>query len=292
MAGSKRRVVESSSSSSSSDSDDDVPLSKLRADARAGIDITVKSEPPPEPAVKAEPSERVKREANGGAAAPETKVKVKAEAASDSDDDVPISGLRKKVKVEASAPAIKYKQQECTEELYQTLKGRLTQELLCRWWYAIEWPPTKAKETVHKLHGVQELDGFRGAFIRVRGDEMGSIVDTRTPVGKPSFLHLFAMPSAELQNLLVRAYDKQIEALIAHEGENVPMLKDLRAARASAAKIAPEKADRSVQKALKGYKELAEQLREIEERALKEENTATEEEDDDDSSDDDDDDDE
>lgn len=46
---------------------------------------------------------------------------------------------------------------------------------------------------------------------------MGSIVDTRTPVGKPSFLHLFAMPSAELQKLLVKAYEKQIEALIAHE---------------------------------------------------------------------------
>lgn len=48
---------------------------------------------------------------------------------------------------------IKYKQQECTEELYQTLKGRLTQELLCRWWYAIEWPPKHVKEPVsHHLH--------------------------------------------------------------------------------------------------------------------------------------------
>lgn len=69
------------------------------------------------------------------------------------------------------------------------------------------------------------------------------------------------------------------------------MLQELHAAKASAAKISPEKSDRSVQKALKGYKELAEQLREIEERALKEENTATEE-DEDSSSDDVDDDDE
>lgn len=50
-----------------------------------------------------------------------------------------------------------------------------------------------------------------------QGDEMGSIVDTRTPIGKPSFLHFFAMPSADIQKLLVKAYEKQIEALIEHE---------------------------------------------------------------------------
>lgn len=67
------------------------------------------------------------------------------------------------------------------------------------------------------------------------------------------------------------------------------MLKELRTAKASAARIVPEKADKSVVKVLKGYKELAEQLREIEERALKEENTATEEDDEDEDDDDDDD---
>lgn len=150
-----------------------------------------------------------------------------------------------------------------------------------------------------------------------QGDEMGSIVDTRTPIGKPSFLHFFAMPSADIQKLLVKAYEKQIEALIEHEvrrcfpfrqllsvvvsnlttvcignfvmqGEDAPMLKELRSAKASAARIVPEKADKSVVKVLKGYKELAEQLREIEERALKEENTATEEDDEEDEDDDDD----
>uniref|UniRef100_K3WSU4 Uncharacterized protein n=1 Tax=Globisporangium ultimum (strain ATCC 200006 / CBS 805.95 / DAOM BR144) TaxID=431595 RepID=K3WSU4_GLOUD len=309
MSGSKRRVIESDSSS---DSDDDIPLSKLRADARAGIDITIKAEPravsvTPDAAIKKDdpaPEVSVKREPNGESA------KKKAPVESDSDDDMPISGLRKKIKVEvkresAAAPSaasrstssiygarmptrtkkrvikIKYKQQECTEELYQTLKGRLTQELLCRWWYAIEWPPVKAKEA--------ELDGFRGAYIRVKGDEMGSIVDTRTPIGKPSFLHFFAMPSAEIQKLLVKAYEKQMQVLIEHEGEDAPLLKELRSAKASAERISPEKADRSVVKVLKGYKELAEQLKEIEERAMKEENTATEEDEDEDGDDDDDD---
>lgn len=67
------------------------------------------------------------------------------------------------------------------------------------------------------------------------------------------------------------------------------MLKELRSAKASAGKIVAEKADKSVVKVLKGYKELAEQLREIEERALKEENTATEEDDEEEDDDDDDD---
>lgn len=71
------------------------------------------------------------------------------------------------------------------------------------------------------------------------------------------------------------------------QGEDASLLKELRSAKASAARISPEKADKSVIKVLKGYKELAEQFREIEERAMKEGNTATEEEDDDDDDDDD-----
>lgn len=206
-----------------------MPLSKLRADARAGIDITVKAEPAikkndPAPAVATISSSSssssmtvVKTETTNGSSATTATMSraVKKEVVSDSDDDMPISGLRKKIKVEIktssfAAPRvkaqpsssssvrtptrtkkrvikvanddlvdivcgsglcepiwliricvvcvtvllqIKYKQQECTEELYQTLKGRLTQELLCRWWYAMEWPP-KPKESVshHHLH--------------------------------------------------------------------------------------------------------------------------------------------
>ncbi len=59
---------------------------------------------------------------------------------------------------------------------------------------------------------------------------MGSILDTRTGVGKPSFLHFFAMPSEEIQKLLVKAYKKQMEVLIEHEGTDVPLLKELKSA--------------------------------------------------------------
>lgn len=147
--------------SSDSDSDDNVPLSKLRADAAVVKKDEIKAE------VKQEVKQEVAHEANGSIK-PEIKAQV-----SDSDDDVPIVGLarRKKLKVEtkpvktepstatprfsAVTPRktkkrikIKYKQQECTEELYKTPKGELTQALLCRWWYALEWPPVKANAPV------------------------------------------------------------------------------------------------------------------------------------------------
>ncbi|DAZ97216.1 TPA: hypothetical protein N0F65_003847 [Lagenidium giganteum] len=269
-------------SDSDSSSDDDIPLSKLKEEVRAEKKQAATA------SIKAEPS-------SSATSAPASKPAKPAE--SDSDDDVPISGLVKnKRKVETTAavkrePArasprtptkkakkrikIMYKQQELTEELYQTLKGRLTQELLCRWWYAMEWPPQDDRE---RPHGTQALDGFAGTYIRVKGDDMGSIIDTRTSHGKPSFLHFFAMDSAEIQALLVKAYKNQMKVLIEHEGEDTPLLKELKSACSAAEKISPEKADKSVSKVLKKYQEFEKQIAAIHDKRVKDD----EEEDDDD----------
>uniref|UniRef100_M4C122 Uncharacterized protein n=1 Tax=Hyaloperonospora arabidopsidis (strain Emoy2) TaxID=559515 RepID=M4C122_HYAAE len=207
---------------------------------------------------------------------------------SDSDDDVPISGLmkRQKLKVESKVKLeqvggatprsmtskstsrkgkkrviqIKIRQQECTEELYESLKGRLAQELLCRWWYAMEWPPVKKSGS---------------------GDDLGSIIDTRSSVGKPSLLHFLAMSSEDLLKLLLQAYDKQMEVLIEHE-------KELQKARASAARINAAKADRSIRGLLKRFTELEREIKEVEALALKEETNPSDEDMEDDSNDDDD----
>ncbi|ETV99471.1 hypothetical protein H310_08149 [Aphanomyces invadans] len=158
---------------------------------------------------------------------------------------------------------IAYKQQEASEALYDSLKGRLVQELLCRWWYAVDWPPkdTKLEETPE----LQPLDGFPGSFISVKGDNMGSIVDKRNSSGKPTFTTFFAMPSKDVQDLLVVAYENQIKVLIKHEGEDAPLLKDLKQALKSAQNINADKAERESFKALKGYAELAERLKELRE---------------------------
>nr|CCA22675.1 conserved hypothetical protein [Albugo laibachii Nc14] len=157
---------------------------------------------------------------------------------------------KKKIKIE-------YKQQECTEELYQTLKGKLVQQLLCRWWYAIEWP---VQDTSNKPPKSQELDGFRGAFILVKGEGMGSITDTRPANGKPSFLHFFALPSKQIQTLLVKAYQNQIKTLIKHEGTQAPLLAELRRACQTAEKMDTEKADTNVASILKKYQKFAQQI--------------------------------
>lgn len=269
---------------SDSDSDDDVPLAALRANAKPAVKTEVKTE------IKSEVKTEVRSAPSNGAANGKRVLPD-----SDSDDDIPISGLAKRQKMKAlkdekpvkkersSTPGkrpsprktkkrvikIKIKQQECSEELYETLKGRLAQELLCRWWYAMEWP--RSKKEAQKLHGVQELDGFPGAFIRVKGEDLGSILDTRSSVGKPSFLHFFAMTSEDLLKLLLRAYDKQMEVLAEHEGSDAPLLKELQKARASAARIDTEKADRSVRKLLKKFSELEREIREVQALALKDE---------------------
>ncbi|KUF96495.1 Intraflagellar Transport Protein 20 [Phytophthora nicotianae] len=240
---------------SDSDSDDDVPLSALRAKAPA-MKQEVKTE------VKVEVKAEAPSVANG---AGNGKRQVASD--SDSDDDIPISGLakRKKLKVETKV---------------KTEKARVTTP-------SSRSTPRKAKKRViKKLHGVQELDGYPGAFIRVKGDDLGSIIDTRSSVGKPSFLHFFAMSSEDLLKLLLQAYDKQMEVLVEHEGPDVPLLKELQKARASAARINPEKAERGVRKVLKNFAELEREIKEVALKEAEEEEEEDEDDDDDDTADD------
>ncbi|CAM9848315.1 unnamed protein product, partial [Choristocarpus tenellus] len=47
--------------------------------------------------------------------------------------------------------------------LYKTKKGELVAKLLCRWWYAMEWP---AKEDIIPTPpGYEALDGYPGVYI-------------------------------------------------------------------------------------------------------------------------------
>ncbi|KAF0689833.1 Aste57867_18745 [Aphanomyces stellatus] len=272
------------------DSEEDIPLSQLRA-------AQTSAPRPPPPAVKAEPV--VKQEdAKTASVVPRKRPVV-----DDSDDEMPLVSMKKvKVKKEDeddkpikkksssvkrepksnSSPVklekrtlatssstkrktknIAVKQQEASEALYDTLKGRLVQELLCRWWYAVDWPPkdTKLEETPE----LQPLDGFPGSFISVKGENMGSIVDKRNAGGKPAFTTFFAMPAKDVQDLLVVAYENQMKVLESHEGADSPLLPDLKKALKSAQAVNVEKAEREGMKAVKAFAELAERLKELRE---------------------------
>ncbi len=112
---------------------------------------------------------------------------------SDSDDDLPISELIKKrkaasaassssaVKVKPEAPKSAKKaepkvaqqsssrsntQNKSAEFYDETEKGKLTQQFLKRWWYAMQWP--KDEDIGVPPIGYEALDGFKGVFICTR----------------------------------------------------------------------------------------------------------------------------
>ena len=89
---------------------------------------------------------------------------------------------------------------------------------------------------------------------------MGSILDKRQPSGKPTFLNFFAKPAEELKGLLVEAYTNQRKILIEHEGEDVPLVKELTNRCKSISLINTEKADSQAKKRLKVWKKYAEEI--------------------------------
>lgn len=126
------------------DSEDDVPISKLKkiSDDDSDDDVCLSALVQKKKTVNAA-TKPVKRRSSGA------KVKSKG---SESKKIAPTS--------------VGFKQQECSEALYTTLKGSIVQSLLCRWWYAIKWPVPEESYNVEE--GTQELDGFKGAFIVVK----------------------------------------------------------------------------------------------------------------------------
>lgn len=99
-----------------------------------------------------------------------------------------------------------------------TEKGNLVKKLLCRWWYAMEWP---SKEDLEKEPppNYDALDGFPGLYVCVKGDEsIGKLLDMRDQATCPSFKNFSEKSSQELTDLLRIALTKQREALREHWG--------------------------------------------------------------------------
>lgn len=193
-------------SSSSSDSEDNVPLVTLKAQASFMDDSSSDEDIPLSKRVETKavdessddedvPLSRLKATTEAiDESSEEEKVESKGKESSSSDDDVPLSQIQKEVVKKKKSPKKKEKkeksskkkrsntsaetaspskrlnttftQQKCSEYLYESEKGILVQQLLCRWWYAIEWPPKD--ETYEHPAGSQALDGFDGTYIVVK----------------------------------------------------------------------------------------------------------------------------
>lgn len=256
----------------SDDDDDDVPLSQMKSKLPDVLDasdddddvplaaLTTTTTTPAPPAAPQPPHLHLKKRKRQNSEL-DHKKKPKTKEGRSSSKDISSNTT-------SSSSIVVFTQQKCSESLYKTDKGRLVQELLCRWWYVLEWPKKTTDEFLEQQPpNHQGLDGFPGTFISVKGDDMGSILDRRTYAGKPTFINLFAKPAAELKDLLLKAYRNQIQALIEHEGEAAPLLKELRRAMKSAETISVDKADKQAKKKLKKWKKHAAALARLQQQS-------------------------
>ena len=129
----------------------------------------------------------------------------------------------------------------------------MIQRLLCRWWYAINWPDTsKIPESPPK--NCDALDGFPGVYVCTAGDDVGKIIDYRNKDDAPSFENLAKKSSEELQELLIKALDEQKRQLIEAEGTGTETEKELNSLLKWAKKVKAKTADKEGEKVLKKLK--------------------------------------
>lgn len=135
----------------------------------------------------------------------------------------------------------------------ESLKGKLIQNLLCRWWYAITWPDPS---TITKIppKDCDAMDGFPGVFICTKGDEVGTIKDFRDTAKAPTFNNLVKKSSEELKELLINAIDEQKRQLIESEGKGTGTEKELTSMMKWVSKINTKKADKEAEKVFKANK--------------------------------------
>ena len=127
-------------------------------------------------------------------------------------------------------------------------KGQMIQKLLCRWWYSIDWPtnlPSNPPPTY------DAMDGMPGVYVCVEGDDVGKIKDLRDMKSKPSFANFMSKGSEELKDLLIRAIQQQMKALVESEGEGTSTEKELKDMLKWTNKVNTDKADKEAARILK-----------------------------------------
>ena len=137
----------------------------------------------------------------------------------------------------------------------ESVKGLLIQRLLCRWWYAIEWPTNLPSEPPQHY---DSLDGFPGVYIctNAAADEpVGHILDLRQHKGpSPCFATFANKPATELQALLLQALTEQRKQLVQAEGAGTTTEKELDQLIKWTKKVNPAKADREAATVLKAHR--------------------------------------
>mmetsp|Transcript_125687 Transcript_125687/g.363643 ORF Transcript_125687/g.363643 Transcript_125687/m.363643 type:complete len:256 (+) Transcript_125687:139-906(+) len=132
-------------------------------------------------------------------------------------------------------------------------KGKLIQSLLCRWWYAIEWPDPAAIPSTPPKH-YDPLDGFPGVYVCTQGEEVGAIKDFRDKEKCPNFNNMAKKSSEELKELLIVALTEQRRQLVEAEGQGTDTLKELDKLMKWTTKVNVKSADKKAAAILKAAK--------------------------------------
>jgi hypothetical protein len=213
-------------------SDDDMPLAQLAAKMKKKAPAAAATNGKKAPATK-----------KAAAAAPPAKKKKKKTTAS--------SSSAAKATTNGSSSSSNKKYEWASAALYGSNcdKGRLSQEILCRWWYAYTWPDPK---TLPKKppDNYDCLDGFPGVYVCTAGDDVGKILDKRDASQTPSFANMAKKTASELQEMLLKALERQKQELIQHEGTGTSTEKDIDNLIKWTKRVNTDKADREAKKVL------------------------------------------
>ena len=190
---------------------------------------------------------------------------------SDDSDDVPLATLARKKSAggakksparkpasrkapTASARSKKQKGGEAEQAFYGTLRGKLLQEFLRRWWYAYDWPSPQAIEKEPEA-GFESLVAFPGVHIcTLEGDErFGKVQDHRDHASSPCFLNFYKRPSAELKQLCLKAFEVQMAQLLKAEPDNERYISKLKREQRDVERVDADKADREAVAAVREY---------------------------------------
>ena len=191
---------------------------------------------------------------------------------SDDSDDVPLATLARKKSAgsakkspasrkpasrkapTASARSKKQKGGEAEQAFYGTLRGKLLQEFLRRWWYAYDWPSQAAIDKEPEA-GFESLVAFPGVHIcTLEGDErFGKVQDHRDHAQSPCFLNFYKRPSAELKALCLKAFEVQMAQLLKAEPDNERYISKLKREQRDIERVDADKADREAVAAVREY---------------------------------------
>lgn len=230
--------------------DDDTPLSQLAGAAKPSNKTPgkPKTKPgaPPSNAVPSKPKgapEKRKRDSSSSSSS--------SYSSSSSGSDKPLKKKGAKGKILKKKTTDGEIDENKVKKKDRSIKEQVVADFLCRWWYVLpDWPPKEEafytaeldkqkmrKVKIEEWEWVAEIDGqnrkkvyelsqFRGVF----RDQAGTMIDVRPQETCPCYSNMMKKELPDLYQMLVKAYELQLEDLKNSVYDETLMTQSLRSA--------------------------------------------------------------